>query len=219
MCERCGAEAPPDAQRCRRCGASLPAYEEDTQPRPRRPWRRRGIHLHTEEAHRPTARVRPERPLYVEPPYREPSYREPPEEEPGHDTHHRPVPAGTLEGSGAVYGVARMVRMRTEVSGSNGDIGTTVVCNFRLEMRDSEGRPVGLVPVEMRGDLFRGAVNDGDRVRVTGRARNGTLRVRDLRNLTTGADVSARSTPALVIAVVIVLFVAWLVFIFAVTGR
>jgi hypothetical protein len=25
MCERCGAEAPPDAQRCRPCGARLPA--------------------------------------------------------------------------------------------------------------------------------------------------------------------------------------------------
>ncbi|MEU3783272.1 hypothetical protein [Streptomyces sp900129855] len=228
MCERCGAEAPPDAQRCRRCGAWLPAYAEDDHPRPRRPWRRR-IHLRTEEAHRPTTSAPREKTLYEETRhgatrlgetrYEEARHGRTQYERPRHETEHRPVPVGTLEGSGTVYGVARTVRMRTEVSGSDGDVGTTVVCNFRLEMRNREGRAIGLVPVEMRGDLFEGAVNDGDRVRATGRARNGTLRVKQLRNLTTGAEVSARSTPALVIAVVILLFVAWLVFIFAVTGR
>jgi len=124
-----------------------------------------------------------------------------------------------LQGSGTVYGVARQVRMRTEVSGSDGEVNTTVVCDFRLEMRDREGRPVGLVPVTMRGDLFEGAVDDGDRVRATGRVKNGTLRVKKLRNLTTGAEVTARTTPAIVIAVVILLFVGWMVFIFAITGR
>lgn len=228
MCERCGAEAPPDAQRCRRCGAWLPAYAEDDRPRPRRPWRRR-IHLRTEEVHRPTTSVPREKTLYEETrhgatrhgatQHEETRHGRTQYERPRHETEHRPVPAGTLEGSGTVYGVARTVRMRTEVSGSDGDVGTTVVCNFRLEMRNREGRAIGLVPVEMRGDLFEGAVNDGDWVRATGRARNGTLRVKQLRNLTTGAEVSARSTPALVIAVVILLFVAWLVFIFAVTGR
>ncbi|MEV1065961.1 hypothetical protein [Streptomyces sp. NPDC050263] len=211
MCERCGAEAPPDAQRCRRCGTWLPAYGEDEDPRPRRPWRRR-IHLHTQEVSRPTAHV-PRRPD------RRPSRPEEHRREEHRPEEPRPVPVGTLDGSGTVYGIARQVRMRTEVSGSDGDVGTTVVCNFRLEMRNREGRPVGLVPVEMRGDLFEGAVNDGDRVRATGRTRRGTLRVRRLRNLTTGADVSARNTPAIVIAVVILLFVAWMVFIFAVTGR
>lgn len=210
MCEKCGAEAPPDAQRCRNrdCGAWLPAYGEDEDPRPRRPWRPR-IHLQTQEVHRPTTPVRHE----------EPRYQEPRREHPRDESRHRPVPDGTLDGSGTVYGVARSVRMRTEVSGSDGDVGTTVVCNFSLEMRDRAGRPVGLVPVEMRGDLFEGAVNDGDRVRATGRARNGTLHVKRLRNLTTGAEVSARSTPAIVVAVVILLFVAWLVVIFAITGR
>ncbi|MFI5793155.1 hypothetical protein [Streptomyces sp. NPDC051677] len=228
MCERCGAEAPPDAQRCRRCGAWLPAYVEDDHPRPRRPWRRR-IHLRTEEVHQPTTPVQRTETVYEETrhegtrhgstEYGSTQYGSTQFERPRDESRHRPVPVGALEGSGTVYGVARMVRMRTEVSGSDGDVGTTVVCNFRLEMRNREGRPIGLVPVEMRGDLFEGAVNDGDRVKATGRARNGTLRVKQLRNLTTGAEVSARSTPALVIAVVIVLFVAWLVFIFAVTGR
>ncbi|SEP95136.1 hypothetical protein SAMN04487983_1002258 [Streptomyces sp. yr375] len=153
-------------------------------------------------------------------PYERPPRRDPPRVESGDGSRRpRPVPIAALDGSGTVYGVARTVRMRTEVSGSDGDVGTTVVCNFSLEMRDRAGRPVGLVPVEMRGDLFEGAVNDGDRVRATGRARNGTLRVKRLRNLTTGAEVSARSTPAIVVAVVILLFVAWLVVIFAITGR
>lgn len=205
MCERCGAEAPPDAQRCRRCGAWLPAYGEDEETRPRRPWRRR-IHLRTEAAPQRTMQV-PRREEH--PPDRDPR--------PRHDAGQ--VPFGVLEGSGTVYGVARQVRMRTEVSGSDGDVGTTVVCDFRLEMRDREGRPVGLVPVQMRGDVFEGAIGDGDRVRATGRVRNGTLRVKRLRNLTTGAEVSARTTPAVVIAVVILLFVAWMVAIFAITGR
>lgn len=205
MCERCGAEAPPDAQRCRRCGAWLPAYGEDEETRQRWPWHRR-IHLRTEAAPQRTTQVlrREEHP-----PARDPR--------PRYDAGN--VPVGVLEGSGTVYGVARQVRMRTEVSGSDGDVGTTVVCDFRLEMRDREGRPVGLVPVQMRGDLFEGAVGDGDRVRATGRVRNGTLRVKRLRNLTTGAEVSARTTPAVVIAVVILLFVAWMVAIFAITGR
>ncbi|MGW1272770.1 hypothetical protein [Streptomyces sp. NPDC002491] len=204
MCERCGAEAPPDAQRCRRCGAWLPAYGEDEETRAWLPWRR--IHLHTEQTPQRTTPVL--------------RRKEPPRDEaprPRHDADH--VPAGVLQGSGTVYGVARQVRMRTEVSGSDGDVGTTVVCDFRLEMRDREGRPVGLVPVQMRGDLFEGAVDDGDRVRATGRVKNGTLRVKKLRNLTTGAEVSARTTPAIVIAVVILLFVGWMVFIFAITGR
>ncbi|MFI1506070.1 hypothetical protein [Streptomyces sp. NPDC020597] len=204
MCERCGAEAPPDAQRCRNCGAWLPAYGEDEEPRAWWPWHR--IHLRTEQAPQRTMPV-----LRRKEPSRDGGPR--PRRDAGH------VPAGVLQGSGTVYGVARQVRMRTEVSGSDGEVNTTVVCDFRLEMRDREGRPVGLVPVTMRGDLFEGAVDDGDRVRATGRVKNGTLRVKKLRNLTTGAEVTARTTPAIVIAVVILLFVGWMVFIFAITGR
>ncbi|WP_128429736.1 hypothetical protein [Streptomyces cyaneus] len=115
--------------------------------------------------------------------------------------------------------MARNVQLRTEVRGSGGNTGTTVVCNFRVEVYDRRGRPVRLVPVEMRGDSFEGAVTEGDRVRAEGRAKRGTLRVKRLYNLTTGAEVSTRGTHWAVAVVVLLLFAAWMIFIFFIAGR
>ncbi|TGB09613.1 hypothetical protein [Streptomyces sp. MZ04] len=183
-CDRCGAEAPPDAQRCRNCGAWLPAYDEG-QDTVTRGWRR----------HWPGA-------VFARP-------KPPPP----------PLPVGTLHGSGSVEGVACNVQVRTEVRGSGGNTGTVIVCNFRVEVYDRRGRPVGLVPVEMRGDSFDGAVNDGDRVRVEGKARRGTLRVKRLYNLTTGAEVSTGGTHWGVALLVLLVFTACMIFIFFFAGR
>lgn len=130
-----------------------------------------------------------------------------------------PLPVGTLAGSGLVEGVARNVQMRTEVRGSSGNTDSTVVCNFRVEVHNREGRALRLVPVEMRGDSFEGAVNEGDWVRGQGKAKRGTLRVKRLHNLTTGAEVSTRGTPVAVIVIVLLLFAAWMVFIIFIWGR
>ncbi|MGW2723432.1 hypothetical protein [Streptomyces sp. NPDC001492] len=108
--------------------------------------------------------------------------------------------------------MARNVQLRTEVRGSGGNTGTTIVCDFRVEVYDRDGRPVRLVPVAMRGDSFQGAVNEGDWVRAEGKAKHGTLRVKQLRNLTTGAEVSTGGTHWGVIALVVLLFVAWAIF-------
>lgn len=122
-------------------------------------------------------------------------------------------------GSGTVQGVARNVHMRAELRGGSGNTHSTVVCNFRVEVHNRKGNPVRLYPVEMRGDSFEGAVNERDWVRAQGTAKHGTLRVRRLQNLTTGAQVSARTTPVTVILLVAALFVAWLVFIFVMATR
>ncbi|MFE9834181.1 hypothetical protein ACFYP4_03370 [Streptomyces sp. NPDC005551] len=114
--------------------------------------------------------------------------------------------------------MARNVQVRTEVRGSGGNTGTVIVCNFRVE-DDRRGRPTRLVPVEMRGDSFEGAVNEGDRVRAEGEARRGTLRVKRLYNLTTGAEVSTGGTHWVVALLVILVFAAWMIFIIFFAGR
>ncbi|MEU4351808.1 MULTISPECIES: hypothetical protein [Streptomyces] len=115
--------------------------------------------------------------------------------------------------------MARNVQLRTEVRGSGGNTGTVIVCNFRVEVYDRRGRPVRLVPVEMRGDSFEGAVNEGDRVRAEGKARRGTLRVKRLYNQTTGAEVSTGGTHWVVALLVLLVFAAWMIFIFFFAGR
>ncbi|GLW46322.1 hypothetical protein Stsp02_19840 [Streptomyces sp. NBRC 14336] len=126
---------------------------------------------------------------------------------------------GTLAGSGLVEGVARNVRMRTEVHGNSGNTSSTTVCNFRVEVHDRQGRPLRLVPVEMRGSSFEGAVDEGDMVRAYGKVKRGTLRVKRLHNLTTGAKVSARSAPTALLVVALLLIVGWGVYLYAFAGR
>ncbi|GAA3113093.1 hypothetical protein GCM10010449_39180 [Streptomyces rectiviolaceus] len=209
-CERCGAEAPPDAQRCRNCGAWLAAYDEG-QDSVTRGWRR---HWPGTVFARPKPPPPPPPPDIPPPPRWNPPVEPEPEPEP-----QPPLPVGTLQGTGSVEGVARNVQLRTEVRGSGGNTGTVIVCNFRVEVYDRRGRPVRLVPVEMRGDSFEGAVNEGDRVRAEGKARRGTLRVKRLYNQTTGAEVSTGGTHWVVALLVLLVFAAWMIFIFFFAGR
>ncbi|MEV5484433.1 MULTISPECIES: hypothetical protein [Streptomyces] len=111
--------------------------------------------------------------------------------------------------------MARGVQLRTEMQGGteNRGVSTTVVCTFRIEVQDATGAPVGLVPVEMRGYSFEGSVGDGDRVRATGRVKRGTLRVKELLNLTTGAEVSAKTTPVAVVVIFVLIFIGFMIFV------
>ncbi|MET7573980.1 hypothetical protein ABZT04_36670 [Streptomyces sp. NPDC005492] len=87
------------------------------------------------------------------------------------------------------------------------------VMNFRVEEYDDAFNPVRLVPIEMKGIMFEGSVANGDRVRASGRMRSGTLRVKKLHNLTTGADVSAKSYSKIGCAVFLVFVVCMAVFV------
>ncbi|MCF3174313.1 hypothetical protein IPZ61_13415 [Streptomyces sioyaensis] len=122
---------------------------------------------------------------------------------------------------GTVEGVARGVQMRTELQGGGSDRGvsTTVVCTFRIEVQDARGAPVGLVPVEMRGRSFEGSVGDGDRVRATGQVKRGTLRAKELLNLTTGAEVSAKSTPVAVVVIAVLIFIGFVIFLIVMASQ
>ncbi len=67
------------------------------------------------------------------------------------------------------------------------------VWNFRIDRHDASGNRLAPVPVEMRGYSFSGSVSNGDEIRVKGRWKSGTLHVEELDNLTTGAEVRAKS--------------------------
>ncbi|MFD9460411.1 hypothetical protein [Streptomyces sp. NPDC060027] len=90
--------------------------------------------------------------------------------------------------------------------------------NFRVEEYDDAGARVKLVPIEMRGIIFEGSVANGDRVRASGRMRSGTLRVKKLHNLTTGADVSAKQFSRIGCAIFLA-FVVCVVVVLIVTSR
>ncbi|MFJ4862127.1 MULTISPECIES: hypothetical protein [unclassified Streptomyces] len=92
----------------------------------------------------------------------------------------------------AVEGMVRGVQLRSE---QRSDQDVRAVLIFRLERYDDAGKRVMLVPVEMRGIGFEGSVHDGDRARVSGRMRAGTLHADRLHNVTTGADVRATRIP------------------------
>jgi hypothetical protein len=103
-----------------------------------------------------------------------------------------------------VEGVVRDVQTRTERGRHS---AKRFVMNFRVEKHGETADQVILVPVEMRGYTFDGSVTEGDRIRARGRMRSGTLRVRKLHNLTTGADVSVKRKKRIGCAIFIVLLV------------
>ncbi|MER5597123.1 hypothetical protein [Streptomyces sp. NPDC002265] len=103
----------------------------------------------------------------------------------------------------------RDLQTRTE---GRRDAASTVVMNFRVEESGDSGHRRVLVPVEMRGYSFEGAVTNGDLIHARGRLRSGTLRVKQVHNLSTGAVVSVKQTPKIVIALVVMFFVGWFIF-------
>ncbi|MFI0903094.1 hypothetical protein ACH4TE_06035 [Streptomyces sioyaensis] len=115
--------------------------------------------------------------------------------------------------------MARGVQLRTEVGGTSDNVGTIVVCTFRIEVQDATGATVGVVPVEMRGRSFEGSVGDGDRVRATGKVKRGTLRVKELLNLTTGAEVSAKTTPVAVVVIAVLVFIGFVIFVIVMASQ
>lgn len=89
-------------------------------------------------------------------------------------------------GDAGLTGVARDVQQRQH--------DTWLHVDFRIERHDPSGNRLPPVPVEMRGPrlAFRGRVSNGDEIRVVdGRWQHGTLHVKELDNLTTGAKVQS----------------------------
>ncbi|MFD3558194.1 hypothetical protein ACFWVU_00775 [Streptomyces sp. NPDC058686] len=113
-------------------------------------------------------------------------------------------------------GTVHDLQTRTQHGGK--DSASVFVMNFRVEEYVDALDRVRLVPIEMKGIIFEGSVANGDRIRASGRMRSGTLRVKKLHNLTTGADVSAKSYSKIGCVVFLIFVVCMIVFII-VTSR
>jgi hypothetical protein len=93
-----------------------------------------------------------------------------------------------LSAAGAIRGQVSGFQQRFEVSRGH----NVSVWDFRLERFDTNDVALPRIPVEMRGLSFDGAILNGDTVEVSGHWRDGkTLRVEHVRNLATGAVISA----------------------------
>ncbi|MCP3770708.1 MULTISPECIES: hypothetical protein [unclassified Streptomyces] len=105
------------------------------------------------------------------------------------------------------------MQSRTE---QQGEANYETVWTFRVERYDEAGNRVLLVPVEMRGYAFEGAISEGDWVRAHGKMKKGTLRASEVENLTSGAGVNAKTMPKAAIIAFSVFFAA--VFAFVIWG-
>jgi len=130
----------------------------------------------------------------------------------------RPLNAGSATPASAyapVEGQVTGLQTRSEPGLRNQN---QMVWTFRVERYDAAGNQLALVPVELRGLSIEGSIHDGDRVRVHGKRRDGTLRAKTVENLTTGAVVRAADLPgwaiwtAIAILIVIVAFIGWVAF-------
>lgn len=76
-------------------------------------------------------------------------------------------------------------------------IGDVSIWSFRLERSDSDGNPMPVLPVVLRGPSIEGIVNDGDEVEVAGSVQDGILNARNIVNLSfvPPATIRARGKP------------------------
>ncbi|NUS01168.1 MAG: hypothetical protein HOV97_01255 [Nonomuraea sp.] len=204
-CRACGEPVPSDADRCPACGTAT-AVPQRPPPQPAAPTTAPTTAARPEPSPGPTPeptpgpeRQSPPPPQTAPPqqsqqqPWSAAPMRTPPAPPasaggPGGSSPRVPAPVGTAR----VRGVVRDFQQRRERSLGNTD-AELESWHFRIERYDASGNRLPLVPVEMTGLTFCGAVSNGDEVSVEGTWRDGTLRVEELMNLTTNAQVRAKS--------------------------
>jgi hypothetical protein len=104
-----------------------------------------------------------------------------------------PPPVARADSHEGFQGVAHDIQQRTESNGPQ----TSTILSFRLEQFDQmSGDRTRVIPVELRGLSIVGIINDGDKVRVFGRVKEGLLRAKRVDNSTTGGMVEVAGTPA-----------------------
>jgi hypothetical protein len=124
-------------------------------------------------------------------------------------------PVARADSHEGFQGVAHVIQQRTESNGPR----TSTIMSFRLEQFDQmSGDRTRVIPVELRGLSIAGIINDGDKVTVFGRVKEGLLRAKRVDNSTTGGMVEVAGTPAdtrsvgvLFILVAAVFLMVWLV--------
>lgn len=119
-----------------------------------------------------------------------------------------------LSGSVTVTGVARSVATRKLPNSQTGEEGLF----FRLDRYDAAGNRLPAVGVQF-APFRNGHITDGEEVRVTGRVKRGTIHAREVRNLTTGADLTGRGGwDKVMIGLGVIAVVAVLLFILAIAA-
>jgi hypothetical protein len=117
-------------------------------------------------------------------------------------------------GHGGIVGIARGIQQRQGLSTSTGLQET--ILTFRLERYDGGGNRTRVVPVEIRGLSITGFISEGDQVEVFGKAKDGLVRVKHVRNLTTNGSMRAKgisTTVKILWAILFLLFLAVAIFI------
>lgn len=90
-------------------------------------------------------------------------------------------------------GQVQAFRERKEEAPRNGMNQNVIIWGFRVDRYGPEGDRLMPVEVEMRGRSFEGQISDGDSVEIVERWVAGDInRVREVRNLTTGAKARVR---------------------------
>jgi hypothetical protein len=119
-----------------------------------------------------------------------------------------------LSGVVTVTGVARSVVTRKMANSQTGEEGLF----FRVDRYDASGDRLPAVGVQF-APFRNGHLTEGEEVQVSGRVKRGTIHAREVRNLTTGAELTgARGWDKVMLGVGIVAFVAVLVFIIAIAA-
>lgn len=108
-----------------------------------------------------------------------------------------------------VEGEARAIQQRSESYGENSSM---TVMSFRVERYDDAGNRQQPVPVQFRALGYDGSLSEGDRVRVFGDWKAGTLHSKRMDNLSTGASVAVKSYRKQLIAFLLVVAVMVAVF-------
>jgi hypothetical protein len=104
----------------------------------------------------------------------------------------------------AVTGKVRDIQQRTRVNWFTKSDEMELV--FRIAVFDDLGNVEKLVPVQISGSAFDGAISDNDEVRVGGRYRRGMLHATRIQNLTDGSELTASSGLPLLVKVFAVAF-------------
>ena len=113
-------------------------------------------------------------------------------------------------GSGHVRGAARGNQVRRDHNGRESLV-------FRVERYDAAGNRLAPVAVQL-STLVSGQISDGEEVEVTGRWSHGTLRARQILNLSTGARVRGVGVGMTIMSTVIILLVLTFIVGIAIAG-
>ncbi len=109
-----------------------------------------------------------------------------------------PARSAKRRGPARERGTARVVQVTSVQAVSFApQAGQAQLLSLKLESHNGDGERRSPVAVQLRARIIRGSVSDGDDVVAIGRWSHGTLRARQIRDLTTGATITGHGRRAM----------------------